>query len=165
MVNNLIHNPGRRVMQYALNPGEWEGHAWQRGSMAIVGNVARRGPSTAREIAFLEAFGPLDVHLRDNRFFDAAGGALPASVLRRDREKGLIPHAADSEVQVVQTSPSWPVGLTARPADETPAWVLENAGARPWDRDAVDRRLLEEARTGGGKIINFESEVGGLVRP
>jgi hypothetical protein len=165
VVNNLIHNPGRRVMQYALNPGEWEGHAWQRGSMAIVGNVARRGPSTAKEIAFLEAFGPLDVHLRDNRFLDAAGTALPVAVLRRDRAKGLIPHAADSEVQEVKTPPSWPGGLTARPADETPAWVLANAGARPWDRDAVDRRLLEEARAGGGKIINFESEVGGLVRP
>jgi hypothetical protein len=42
---------------------------------------------------------------------------------------------------------------------------LANAGARPWDRDAVDRRLLDEARAGGGKIIDFESEVGGLPRP
>lgn len=165
VVNNLIHNPGRRVMQFALNPGEWEGHAWQRGTMAIVGNVARRGPSTAKEIAFLEAFGPLDVHLRDNRFLDAAGAALPVTVLRRDRAKGLIPHAADSEVQVVNALSSWPAGLAARPADETPAWVLANVGARPWDRDAVDRRLLDEARAGGGKIIDFESEVGGLPRP
>ena len=133
--------------------------------MAIVGNVARRGRSTAKELAFLEAFGPLDVHLRDNRFFDAAGAALAVTVLRRDREKGLIPHAADSEVQVVPTPPSWPAGLQARPAEETAAWVLANAGARPWDRDAVDRRLLEEARTGGGKIIDFEAEVGGLPRP
>jgi hypothetical protein len=163
VVNNLIHNPGRRVMQFALNPGEWEGHAWQRGTMAIVGNVARRGPSTAKEIAFLEAFGPLDVHLRDNRFLDAAGAALPVTVLRRDRAKGLIPHAADSEVQVVNALSSWPAGLAARPADETPAWVLANVGARPWDRDAVDRRLLDEARAGGGKIIDFESEVGGLA--
>jgi len=162
VVNNLIHNPGRRVMQYALNPGEWAGHAWQRGTMAIVGNVARRGPSTAKEIAFLEAFGPLDVHLQDNRFFDAAGAALPVAVLRLDRAKGLIPHAADSEVQVVNAPSSWPAGLAARPADETPAWVLTNVGARPWDRDAVDRRLLDEARAGGGKIIDFESEVGGL---
>ncbi len=165
VVNNLIHNPGRRVMQYALNPGEWEGHAWQRGTMAIVGNVARRGPSTAKELAFLEAFGPLDVHLRDNRFFDAAGVALPVAVLRRDRAKGLIPHAADSEVQVVNAPPSWPADLEARPATDVAAWVLANAGARPWDRDAVDRRLLEETRTGGGRIIDFESEVGGLPRP
>jgi hypothetical protein len=68
-------------------------------------------------------------------------------------------------VQVVNAPPSWPAGLQARPAEEAATWVLANAGARPWDRDAVDRRLLDEARAGGGKIIDFESEVGGLPRP
>ena len=38
-----------------------------------------------------------------------------------------------------------------------------DVGARPWDRDAVDRRLVEEARTGGGKIIDSENEVGGYA--
>lgn len=162
VVNNLIHNPGRRVMQFALNLSEWSHYPAQRGMMAIVGNVARKGPSTAKAIAFLEAFGPLDVYLQDNRFMDTAGGALPVTVLRRDREKGLLPHAADSEMQVVEAPPSWPAGLTARLADQVVAAVLANAGARPWERDAIDRRLIEEARTGGGRIIDFESEVGGL---
>ncbi len=162
VVNNVIQNPGRRVMQFALNPGEWGEHPVQRGTMAIVGNVARKGQSTAKAIAFLEAFGPVDVYLLDNRFTDTVGGALPVTVLRRDREKGLIPHAADSEVQVVKAPPSWPAGLTARPSDQVMAAVLANAGARPWERDAIDRRQIEEARTGGGKIIDFESEVGGL---
>ena len=58
--------------------------------------------------------------------------------------------------------PSWPENLTARPAAEVRDWVFATVGARPWDRDAVDRRLVEEARTGGGRIIHFESEVGGL---
>lgn len=46
--------------------------------------------------------------------------------------------------------------------------MLANAGARPWDRDAVDTRLLEEARTGRGWMIDYETEVGGravLARP
>lgn len=64
----------------------------------------------------------------------------------------------------VETPPLRPPRLKARPASETTAWVLANAGARPWDRDAIDRRLVEEARTGRGKIIDFESEVGGLPR-
>jgi hypothetical protein len=165
VVNNVIHNPGRRVMQFALNLSEWSSKPVLRGSMTIVGNVARRGPSTAKEIAFLEAFGPCDVWLHDNRFFAADGTALPVTVARRDREKGLIPHAVDSEVQVVKSAPTWPPGFVARPADETVAWVLATAGARAWDRDAIDRRLIEEARTGRGKIIDFESEVGGLPRP
>jgi len=49
------------------------------------------------------------------------------------------------------------VRLQARPAAETPSWVLPNAGALPWDRDAVDRLSAEEARTGRGELIAFES--------
>ena len=30
------------------------------------------------------------------------------------------------------------------------------------DRDAVDRRLAEEARTGRGQLIDFEPGVGGI---
>ncbi len=165
VVNNLIHNPGRRVMQFALNPGEWTGHPFERGVMLIVGNVARKGASTAAKIAFLESMGPADVLLRDNQFFDASGAGLPVSVMRRDREKGLVAHEIGTDLRMLDTPPFWPSRLKARPATETAEWVLANAGARAWDRDAIDRRLIEEARTGGGRIIDFESEVGGLPRP
>ena len=60
--------------------------------------------------------------------------------------------------------PFWLEGFAARPAAETADWVLVNAGARPWSRDAVDRRLVEEARTGGGRIVDSEQEVGGYPR-
>lgn len=162
VVNNLIHNPGRRVVHYGLVPAEWEGHPWQRGAMSVVGNVAIKGPSTAAQIAFLESSGPVDVHLRDNLFSDGTGGRLPTVVMERDKERRLVPHAAGADLHVLDMPPVWPPRLKARPAGETAAWVLANAGARAWERDAIDRRLIEEARTGGGKIINFESEVGGL---
>lgn len=164
VVNNLVHNPGRRVMQFALNPGEWTGHAYERGAMVIVGNVARRGPSTAAQVAFLESMGPVDVLLRDNQYFDSKGTPLAATVMRRDKEKGLVPHEVGDALKLLDTAPFWPPRLQARPASETAAWVLANVGARGWDRDAIDRRLIEEARHGGGKIIDFESEVGGLPR-
>jgi hypothetical protein len=85
--------------------------------------------------------------------------------MRRDRAKGLVPHETGADFRPSDAPLSWPSGLVAKPADQTAAWVLAQVGARPWDRDAVDRRLVEEARTGGGKIIDFESEVGGLPRP
>lgn len=162
VVNNVIHNPGRRVMQFALNAGEWTGHEWQRGVMVIVGNVARHGPSTVAEIAFLEWLGPVDVFLRDNLFFAANGTAIPPVPLYRDREKGLVAENVRGELRRLEAPPFWPPGLETRPAEATFAWVLENVGARPWSRDEIDRRLIEEARTGSGKIIHFESEVGGL---
>lgn len=151
IVNNLIHNPGKRVMQYALNPGEWGSHEWQRGSMALIGNVAHCGPSTGKQVAFLDASGPCDVHLADNLYFNAKGEAMPAEV--KTAAKPL------NDVRISGTPPSWPSSLTARPAEKTAEWVLANAGARAWERDKTDRRLIKEARTGSGKIINFESEV------
>lgn len=152
VVNNLIQNPGRRVIQYALNPSEWKSHEWQRGSMTIVGNVAHCGPSTGKQIAFLDASGPCDIHLADNLYFNAKGEAMPTEVKIGSKPLG--------DVRVTGTPPTWPKSLTARPAKVTSQWVLDNAGARAWERDSTDWRLIGEARTGGGKIINFESEVG-----
>jgi hypothetical protein len=65
------------------------------------------------------------------------------------------------EFRLLSEPPTWPKGFEARPSTAVKEWVLANVGSRPWDRDAVDRRLIEEARTGGGKIIDSEAEVGG----
>jgi hypothetical protein len=40
-------------------------------------------------------------------------------------------------------------------------WVLANAGARPADRDSVDKRLANEVKSRSGAIIDSTSEVGG----
>lgn len=164
VVNNLIHNPGSRFLHYGLVPQEWEGHAWERGAMVVVGNVARKGPSTAAETAFLDVRGPCDVHLADNLFLDRNGNSLPAVAVARDEQGRLTSDDAAAQIRRLVKPPFWPTRLNARPANETAAWVLANAGARPWERDAIDRRLVEEARSGGGRIIHFESEVGGQVR-
>ena len=44
---------------------------------------------------------------------------------------------------------------------------MKYSGARPAERDAVDRRLIEEFYSGTGKIINSQDEVGGypVVEP
>jgi hypothetical protein len=57
--------------------------------------------------------------------------------------------------------PLWPPGFTALPATQTVTRVLAEAGARPWERDSIDARILAEARAGKGRIIDSESEVGG----
>jgi hypothetical protein len=161
VVNNVIHNPGHRVMQYALNTGEWSGHDWQRGAMVIVGNLARRGPSTLPTVQFLDGAGPCDVYLRDNQYLDPEGAKLPIPITPsfRPPSGATGPAARAREPHVAESPMFWPPRLQARASDEVLNWVLENAGARPWDRDATDRRLAAEARSGGGKIIDFESEV------
>ncbi|MGH7026399.1 pectate lyase family protein [Brevundimonas sp.] len=152
--NNLIYNPGNRCMHYALNASEWGDHPWEVGQLSIVGNVVRGGPSTRADLPFLivEGQGDLDIYVLDNPARHADGRVMQEVGIISDREPKITRLAAP---------PHWPMGFQARPSDQVEAWVMAEAGARPWARDAVDRRILEEVRSGTGRIIDDEREVGG----
>lgn len=179
MVNNLIHNPGMRAIQFGHVPAQLGDREPQRAALSMVGNVVRKGPSSAADLVFFEiwpAYGPCDLYFHDNLFLDAAGKSLPVAVGYRDNTRPrddippggpvkpaagfhylISPFAPTDEMREVATPPLSPPRVKARPAAETTAWVLANVGARPWDRDATDRRLIEEARIGGGKVIQFSA--------
>jgi hypothetical protein len=57
-----------------------------------------------------------------------------------------------------RTAPLWAEGLAERTPRELVAWTLANAGARPWDRDAVDQRLVAEVADRGGAIRDAPPE-------
>jgi len=62
----------------------------------------------------------------------------------------------------VKTSPVTVPGLKLKPVEEVEQWVLSTAGARPADRDPVDLRIIENVKTGKGKLpIASQDEVGG----
>ncbi len=67
-------------------------------------------------------------------------------------------------VNILNEKPVWPERLTALPASKTAEHVLQNAGARPRDRDAIDRRIVNSFRERTGKIIDSQTEVGGYLR-
>ncbi|MBI3465239.1 MAG: pectate lyase [Planctomycetes bacterium] len=163
IVNNFVHNPGGGGPRFGLQAVEWEGRPWERGALVIVGNVVRQGPSSGERISFAAFRGPCDACLKDNLLLDRAGQPLPTAprFVNQAGEESAEP--APGEFRALPEPPFWPTGLEARPAGEVVPWLLADVGARPWDRDAVDRRLVEEARTGGGKIIHSESEVGGYA--
>jgi hypothetical protein len=50
------------------------------------------------------------------------------------------------------------------PARDVQRFVLANAGARPWDRDVHDVRVIANVAEGRGGIIDSEDEVGGYPR-
>jgi len=152
--NNLIYDPGNRCMHYALNEEEWTGHDWTVGRLAIVGNVVRGGASTRADLPFLilEGQGDLELYARDNRHRHADG--------RRMAALGVISNR-DPKVVALPRAPFWPPGFKARPAHEVEAWVLAEAGARPWDRDRVDKRIVAEVRARKGRVIDDERQVGG----
>ena len=152
--NNLIYDPGNRCMHYALNAEEWVGHPWEVGQLSIVGNVTRGGPSTRADLPFLivEGQGDLDLYAIDNPARHADGRPM--------QEVGIISDR-DPKITRLERSPHWPSGFRARPSGEVEAWVFAEAGARPWARDAIDQRILQEVRDGTGRIIDDEREVGG----
>lgn len=154
LVNNFIYNPGQRAIHYNLQGLEWGDVPAQAGHMDLVGNVMRAGPSTSDGLPLLMigGDGSLDLHARDNLAIDKWGSPLPAL--------GQYTTAASATVDT--TGPSDIItGLPILDASEVEPYVLKNAGARPWDRDAVDVRILADTAEGRGEIIDSQDQVGG----
>jgi pectate lyase len=147
VVNNLIDNPGSAAIHYGLQSGEWGTHPWVTGQMTILGNVLSHGADTRSGLPLFSTNGtPCEVCLKDNLAFDQAGESVSLT---------------SGKYTATDSPPCWPPGLQCLPASEVREYVLANAGARPWDRDAIDRRIVQQVREGTGKIPDSEQEVGG----
>ena len=152
VINNLIYDPGKRAIHYNLMALEWAGHPYQNGQLSAVGNVMRGGPSTDEKLPFmmLGGDGDLEYFARDNIAVDKHGVALPMFGRYGETRAKLINAAKPV---------AWPNGLKVMASRDVETHVLANAGARPWDRDADDIRVLFFIAEGRGKIIDDEKEV------
>lgn len=157
-VNNLIYDPGTRCMHYALNAPEWMGHEWRVGQLAIAGNVVKGGASTRLDLPFLivEGQGDLELYAFDNPAHYADGTQMPPV--------RILNTTPFPKIKLLSKPPFWPEGLKLKPSSQVERHVLANAGARPWDRDAVDRRIVAQVKAGTGKVIDDEAEVGGYPK-
>jgi pectate lyase len=144
VVNNYIYNPGNAAIHFGLVPEEWKGHDFLSGRMVIEGNYIEPGPDTRSSMAAGSFRGPVEVYWKNNL-------VVPAS----DRKE------LSGDFTRTETKPFWPDGLKVTATGEVKPRVLENAGAFPWERDEIDRRIIEGAKKGTGRIINSEKEVGG----
>ena len=164
VINNFVHNPGGAAFSYGLVPEEWGSHDYQDGVVSLVGNVILRGRDTGGPPALGLIVGPgaCYVHAADNIVRDPdSRDQPPVFRFRESWDKPTTDTDTLHALRPLKQPPFDPPGLRVRPSGEVIDWVLSNVGARPWDRDTVDRRLVEEARTGRGKIIDSEAEVGG----
>ena len=157
LVNNFIFNPGAQAIHYNLMDLEWGDHPHQLGELSAVGNVLRGGFSTRQDIAFLSigGVGDLRYHGRDNLAVDRQGRPLP-----------MFGRYTTSPARIIQVQRPviWPAGLPVLPANQVETHVLRHAGARPWDRDPHDIRVIFDVVEGRGEIIDNESQVGGYPR-
>jgi hypothetical protein len=138
MLNNVIYNPGGSALHFYSN-GE------EATLAAIIGNVVRAGPSSQEIMNLFGKNGPAPgskIYMHDND-----GGDTGAFDWRRPRHSNSI-------FAPLVDKPSVTLGasIKVQPAAETLTWVLDNVGARPWDRDATDNRILSEVVSRGGSI-------------
>ncbi|MDP3745666.1 MAG: pectate lyase [Phenylobacterium sp.] len=158
VINNLIYDPGRRAAHFNLHAKEWGEQPHQEARVTLVGNVLRAGPSTADGVAVMivGGQGPIGLHMADNLAFGRDGAALPQ----------VTNFGGSTVVPTILARPGdWPAGLAARPARGVEAAVLREAGARPWDRDAIDARIVAEVAARTGAVRDSEQAVGGYPAP
>ena len=158
VLNNLIYNPGQRAAHYNLIAEEWLGREpYDTGEMILRGNVMRAGPSTETPIAFFMfgGSGDLSLYADDNLAVDRIGQPLP--------QEGRY-STSPARVLAMDAPPPLPFGVRLLPSVQVQDAVIANAGARPWDRDDIDRRIVADVIEGRGGIIDHEDEVGGYPK-
>lgn len=155
MINNLIYDPGQRAIHYNLVAYEWLGHPWETGEITAVGNVLRAGVSTVMPMAFFEVggAGPVEFYGKDNIAVDQIGRPLPLL--------GRYTTVATAKIIQTKTPPVWPPYVKVIPADQVETALLVDVGARPWDRDYTDERVLANVSSGRGWIIDSQQDVHG----
>ncbi len=153
VINNLIYNPGQRGMHYNLIGEEWQGRNYSLGEMVVRGNVLRAGPSTEPlAMMMVGGSGPLRYYAEDNIAVDRIGEKIPQFGRYSTAPLGL---------STFNVAPALPFGVTLIAALSVQDAVVAQAGARPWDRDDIDRRIVADTIEGRGSIIDSEQEVGG----
>lgn len=154
IINDLIYDPGQRAIHYNLMAEEWGGHVWQVGQLSVVGTVLREGESSVPHLAFLEigGYGDLRYYGKDNIAVNQIGEPIP--MLGRYT-------TSPAKIIVEKTPPLWPPYVKPMPAAAVQQYILHNAGARIWDRDYDDVRLIADVAEGRGTIINSENDIHG----
>ncbi|UUE09631.1 right-handed parallel beta-helix repeat-containing protein [Dickeya zeae] len=149
VVNNLIYNPGIWGIRIGAIQSEWEGRTLPvNAKVAIAGNVMYYGANTKSDLALVgsNTTGG-DVWMSDNLAFDKAGKA--------------VAQTSGTGINLLKSAPVWPTGLTALSSSSVANQVTQHAGARPKDRDAVDKRIVSDFQKRSGTFVNSQSEVGG----
>ena len=149
VINNLIYNPGPRAVHYNLIAEEWRGQPYQVGQMALIGNVLRAGPSTPPGLALfmLGGSGDIELYEDDNIAVDWVG--------RPAREARPL-HDLAARASCRSRSRRCRSASKLLRAAEVQDAVIRNAGARPWDRDPIDARIVADTIEGRGEIIDSE---------
>ena len=149
IVNNVIYNPVSNAIEVNWPANEWKEKSIipQNARVSVVGNVMIHGEDTPKNRALVQSKG--DVYLEDNVALDRAGNPAPMTA---------------GKINILKEKPVWPEGLEALPPKGVIEYVIYHAGARPKDRDEIDKRIIREFRERKGRIIDSQDQVGGYPK-
>jgi hypothetical protein len=155
MVNNLVYNRGHMDV-------DLQGEDGRVSKTSIVGNMFLEGPSfehgpkpiLVRTVGTYRVVSGSRVYVHGNSAPDT-GSSYSALV-------ELFGGDIISSLMTQSTAPVWNSGLVALKTTDSVVYsrVLGYAGARPTDRDSVDKRVVLNVRQRSGKIINCVSPNG-----
>ncbi len=158
IVNNYVYNPRRWFFEYEFDSERWAGLTEVPGSLGIVGNNAKSGPETYNEgdgpLFFLHDGGNATLYWKDNR---SVGTPFKSNRIFKEMSGKLT-------VVDAPLSDSWHSSIEVMSSQEAESFVLENAGARPWERDEVDIRIINGIKDGTLHYIDSQEEVGGYPK-
>jgi hypothetical protein len=146
IVNNYIFNPVRAAIDYGLVKGQWKGRTLSPGKMTIIGNILEKGMDSHQNMPFAHFMGPVEVYFKKNVVYGSELG----------KNKLLVGDHTE-----VNEPPVWTENIEVLPTDKLKEHLFKNVGARPWNRDTVDKRIISEIKAGTHRIIDSEEEVGG----
>lgn len=148
VANNYVYNPGQ-------NAAHIYGDTSDRVTRAtFIGNVVKRGPSSDVSMLAVDLPSEFDEPSKGARVFAQDNHCCSGEVGKPEEYSG--------SPSIVDKPPVIPHSWKPLQAEHVWAWVSRNAGSRPRERNAIDTRILEYTKAGGGKIIDNPKEVGGF---
>lgn len=146
MVNNVIYNPDGIVKLGTTGPVT---------KNTLIGNVIIPGPDTRAQKPIQIRAGGEDALPSGSRIY-LADNAHPNATSDPWSIADYYTVAGDITKYRTNAPPAWVANLTRLPTSGNVVLntVLTRAGARPADRDAVDKRIIEAVRNRTGRTIN-----------
>lgn len=146
VLNNIIYNADANAVKLGFIDNEWAHTAFspKNPQVAVVGNVLRYGRDSYSDLALVSYHG--DAYLQDNLTFNLNDKAMydTAGVIKR-----------------LTAAPVWPQGIRVMAAKDIEQQLLPVIGARYWQRDVIDQRIVQSYVNRNGRIIDSQQQVGG----
>lgn len=155
--NNVVYNWGEEAGSFSDNSGSGTGP----NKFVAGGNVYIRGLDTILFYPF--KISVVNFEIMEYYFFDNLSANTPNPRVQDEWlnvviEDSLVPEA---DIRVEYAPFALPAPLNVLESQTVEAIILNNVGARPANRDAVDTRIVADVTAGTGNHLTSQTEVGG----